>query len=334
MSIDRRRDGGFTLIELLVVIGIIGVLMALLLPAVQSAREASRRSSCLNSVRQLCLASMQFEVSMRRWPGAFDRLTAQHIESSGGELFGTWAIQLMPHLERQEVYDEYAAGRTPGTYVDLMLCPSDDIKQRADAANSYVANAGKHGSTLVQSTADGPFVNRAYQPKLAMLEGHWLDGREYTLSYSENLGALPYHTLGWSGFKTGDAGVPGTWIDGDYVADRDDRQWSPVFVWHSVPQRTAYINGPDATCQNCEPEILTPLLYGSGSDAEFLRVNSFNARPTSNHSGGVNVGFSGGRAVFLRENIDYDVFRALMTPNDRKSSSPVPNITIEDQPFL
>jgi prepilin-type N-terminal cleavage/methylation domain-containing protein len=66
-STQRERDG-FTLVELLVVIAIIGVLVALLLPAIQAAREAARRSSCLSQIRQLGLAALNFEAANKKFP--------------------------------------------------------------------------------------------------------------------------------------------------------------------------------------------------------------------------------------------------------------------------
>ena len=68
------RVRGFTLVELLVVIAIIGTLVAIMLPAVQKARESSRRSTCLNNIRQLALATLQFEERLNRIPALFEKL--------------------------------------------------------------------------------------------------------------------------------------------------------------------------------------------------------------------------------------------------------------------
>src|SRR6516164_5968716 len=92
----------FTLVELLVVIAIIGTLMGLLLPAVQAAREASRRSSCTNNLRQLALATQHFEGRFRRIPGLFENFSGQNFPTtSGNPVPGTtWAVLLLPDLER------------------------------------------------------------------------------------------------------------------------------------------------------------------------------------------------------------------------------------------
>ncbi len=111
-QIDRR---GFTLVELLVVIAIIGVLVSLLLPAVQNAREAGRRTQCMNNLKQLGLAAQQNLEKLRRFPsggwgpqwiGDPDR--GNSIKQPGG-----WVYQLLPYMEQQALYD-YGQGATAG----------------------------------------------------------------------------------------------------------------------------------------------------------------------------------------------------------------------------
>src|SRR4029078_7327188 len=96
----RENVGGssvraVTLVELLVVIAIIGCLMALLLPAVQRARESSRRSSCLSNIRQLAPASLQYEVRSRRYPPVIDQVSVQQQDSTATERFTTWCVVLL-----------------------------------------------------------------------------------------------------------------------------------------------------------------------------------------------------------------------------------------------
>ena len=94
----RRCADGFTLVELLVVIAIIGILVALLLPAIQSAREAARRSGCTNNLRQLALANLNYECMHKQFPYArkYDLWDAY-----------TWTQLILPQLEQQAVYDGY-----------------------------------------------------------------------------------------------------------------------------------------------------------------------------------------------------------------------------------
>src|SRR5215510_3104838 len=85
---------GFTLIELLVVIAIIAVLIALLLPAVQSAREAARRSQCMNNLKQIGLGIHNFEQVQETLPSS--RLGPQHA---------TWFVQVLPYVEQSNLYN-------------------------------------------------------------------------------------------------------------------------------------------------------------------------------------------------------------------------------------
>src|SRR5205823_12682404 len=96
----RYKRRAFTLVELLVVIAIIGTLVALLLPAVQHARESSRRSSCSNNIRNIALATLQYEARLRRMPGLFDPIQAERMASQSGYPNTTWAEEMLPDLER------------------------------------------------------------------------------------------------------------------------------------------------------------------------------------------------------------------------------------------
>jgi prepilin-type N-terminal cleavage/methylation domain-containing protein len=332
-----KRVRGFTLVELLVVIAIIGALVALLLPAVQRARESGRRSSCLNNLRQLALASLEFEERMRRYPALFDELPAQLRESESSERFATWAVLLLPDIDRQSLFDVYAKGGSPlpEIYVETYVCPSDSAKARSGSVGSYVANAGAGDSASNQRPTNGPFLNRAYDPAAAVVEGHWKDGKDHTLAFSERTDISRYDIMGWNGFVSASS-TEKDQIDHDVVdEDKHDRTWGPVFVWHASPLKCSYINARPCGCTiiDVPPCVATPTGRFIAKQCTIqcnTEDRSPNAKPSSDHGGGVNVAFGSGRALFLRETIDYDVFRALMTLNDKQSDSPRPDLILDD----
>src|SRR5262245_19508336 len=94
----RSLRSAFTLVELLVVIAIIGVLVALLLPAVQTAREAARRSQCSNNLKQLSLAMLNYEDTFKVLPGGVGRY---------GCCWGTWQVRVLPYMEQKALADLY-----------------------------------------------------------------------------------------------------------------------------------------------------------------------------------------------------------------------------------
>ena len=116
----KRTRRGFTLVELLVVIAIIGILVALLLPAVQQAREAARRNGCLNNSRQITLAMLNHESATMRFPVAGDAFMSDgtsidpFLMQPAGQGYDTggysWMVRILPYIEEQALFDATKSG--------------------------------------------------------------------------------------------------------------------------------------------------------------------------------------------------------------------------------
>lgn len=158
---DSRPSRAFTLVELLVVIAIIGILVMLLLPAIQAAREAARRSHCSNGLKQLGLAAQNY-MSARKEVlpgGVYQQANSDlptHTSGAGSYQGESFFVYLMPYMENQTIYDSWsftdraknsATDKSPAAQViGTMLCPSDNPAEKV----CYFASipSGNHGMTF------------------------------------------------------------------------------------------------------------------------------------------------------------------------------------------
>jgi prepilin-type N-terminal cleavage/methylation domain-containing protein/prepilin-type processing-associated H-X9-DG protein len=161
----RRATRGFTLVELLVVIAIIGILVALLLPAIQSAREAARRTQCLNNLKQMGLAVLNYESTRKYFPrGRWNLLptdTGKHNvpdRPSAKSNDASWAVVVLPYAEEQNIASQYDLkkewfhidNRPPVSYpLAVFVCPSVPERSRFDVnfTTDPKPAAGDYGST-------------------------------------------------------------------------------------------------------------------------------------------------------------------------------------------
>jgi prepilin-type N-terminal cleavage/methylation domain-containing protein/prepilin-type processing-associated H-X9-DG protein len=133
----KKSRSGFTLIELLVVIAIIGVLIALLLPAVQAAREAARRAQCTNNLKQIGLASANFESTNRTYPPGYGAFPVNNITSCTGGPFSGCRIdvlgQLLPYMEQGSLYAAFNVA------IDMCTYPIASININATAQTTLIS---------------------------------------------------------------------------------------------------------------------------------------------------------------------------------------------------
>lgn len=311
----RRRMRGFTLVELLVVIAIIGILVALLLPAVQAAREAARRSQCQNNVKQIGLGLLNYESALGTFPtgGDFDKVV----------LDVSWAIRILPQLEYSALHDQLdfdnarrgwsakvpisqQALRDQGL-IPTLACPSS-LMEAVDSDNhstgimrsSYVAIAGSgrdepdfgfepdESNAGGTSYAGGVHSNRGVFAKDQYVSMQQIsDGTSHTLAVAEQ-----------SDFMVD--------FRGDLVDARSDCSTS-ILMGYGGGDNKRIFNG---TC------VLHPINYLDANGVG-IQGNCGPNRPIiSAHPGGALALLADGSVHFLQESLDIEVLYNLADRND------------------
>jgi len=336
MLARRNRVGlGFTLVELLVVIAIIGILVGLLLPAVQAAREAARRMSCSNNVRQIVLASMNYESAFKRFPGML-----------GSSSYSPQA-RILPHMEQTNLHNlidygrplllgpVFAARFDPALAnviaqpIPMFLCPSDaedpmfptvlaDGTQGRTAGLNYMFSIGSGRETFYDDRyeTDGMFWTGGFA-KLAKC----VDGTSHTVLVAETIlgdkqvGSTPplrqpfRRIANWAG-TTGNPAGPGFTAGGSLIVNPDLNSIFPSSInTYRGNRGESWIRGvPYATVTN---GYLTP--NHRIPDIGFHGRGYYASR--SLHGSGVQLGFLDGSVRFTASSVDETVYRNTFSAN-------------------
>ena len=316
MCVTKTLHRAFTLVELLVVIAIIGVLVALLLPAVQAAREAARRSQCANNLKQLGVGVTQYADANR---GAFP-------VGSYSCCSGTWQIAMLPFVEQKALFDQYkgygqvgpsgeidvnlrysAAANQPVTrqLIKAYTCPSDNkvAPRGVITFHNYVANYGN--TTMNRKTPHGvhtdgqpnrygkaPFIrvdSNTASPQVVRLSDV-TDGLSSTLAFSETVKGQ-YGDLRGFGWWNGGAHFEA------YIAPNSNQPDLPEQEQYCVDQR------PNPPCAG--PTTANPQSIGA----------------RSRHPGGVHVTMCDGAVKFMSDNVNLNTWRFLSTAGGREPAN-------------
>ncbi|MES2791215.1 MAG: DUF1559 domain-containing protein [Planctomycetota bacterium] len=318
----EHRTRGFTLIELLVVIAIIGVLVALLLPAVQQAREAARRTQCRNNLKQLGLALHNYVDANGALPPGGTRPAGTSISNGSNNSWGTsWITRVLPYIDQANIYTQYDFKIEPrsGTNVNLinkplnaLLCPSDTVGANwvnpvgwaPFAKGNYAANFGSgnpwSGSDWSRQNLRGPFrAQYYYGAKLSEIQ----DGLSNTIFVAEII----------AGKEAADQ--RGTWAFpvGAFICGQsyypDDITSAPYI--ELIPNGNALDDSRADRPTFCA---------ASNTDRDLRcitwRSNMASLTARSKHVGGVNVLLGDGSGRFISDSINVKIWQSLLGQAD------------------
>ncbi|MDR1924807.1 MAG: DUF1559 domain-containing protein [Planctomycetaceae bacterium] len=336
---------GFTLVELLVVIAIIGVLIAILLPAVQAARESARRMQCSNNMKQIALALHEHHDAKGALP-------------AGGNKFGTgidpcWSptVMILPYIEQGALYttletipsnsqsqsstDRFETWKKHDVFkvrISALLCPSDGNSKRpyegygcSNVVYSFGDGMWDHGTGANIVTrmlfAPGQWVSGVSSSGFKRTFSSCTDGASNTIAVSETVVAnIPSYRNIKGGVsqvasvENSGGGGPGTKCGLNALADpanRNSIKSSQAIITHDKIATEASSNLRGGRFQDGRGiyqgfHTVTPPNSPSCSHAAYAEGSWGLYPPNSNHSSGVNVGFLDGSVHFINNSIDYN----------------------------
>ncbi|MFK7768779.1 MAG: DUF1559 domain-containing protein [Mariniblastus sp.] len=230
---SKPSRNGFTLVELLVVIAIIGILIGMLLPAVQQVREAARRTQCANNLKQLALACHNYESAHGQFPPGLNLpvgpgvFTGSDIHDKTGEepindRWGSWMVWCLPFMEQNNIYDAMDLRENHdvncvgyesvgANVIETLICPSDYVPRKVVTyrdlcfgINSYFGNAGIQAWYHRNATLDGVFYYNSKTTFAAIKDGSTntlMIGERYSRD-DEWLQLESYRGWAWSNFNS------------------------------------------------------------------------------------------------------------------------------------
>jgi prepilin-type N-terminal cleavage/methylation domain-containing protein/prepilin-type processing-associated H-X9-DG protein len=294
------RRAGFTLVEMLVVVAIIGILMGLLLPAVQSAREAARRNTCSSNQAQLGRAVIAFDAVRGFIPGWRNALLS--VSNTANY---SWPVMILPNIERRDVFLTMsnnnlnaAFNATRNVFIDLFVCPSSPPDSLLDPVIQYAINSGTGASGTAAGCCKGDGV--AFDATVARVSADYVtsgDGLANTLLISEKCGAaIPVGSWPW---------------------------WNNFFLTGTHTPNSNLTTSITST--NATPGFLLATVAVTGkainSGTALATTGTNFVYPSSQHPGGAMVVFCDAHTLFIRDSISPRVLSQLMTSNSRDTST-------------
>lgn len=310
----RSGKAGFTLVELLVVIAIIGVLVALLLPAVQAAREAARRMECTNKLKQWTLASHNFADQTNGFMpiGGMNSNEGAIVENGRPYKRITWHVLLWPFIEQTALYNTYRLDvpfhdapnmATLRVHIPLYTCPSDKgpvTQAQSDTYWRVMGNyVGNFGNTHLHQDANDQaiYTGSPYGIRHTYTMASMTDGTSNTAAFSEILIVSPSALDDNRGDILNDDGSPG-------------------FMSLTTPNSSSPDNVKSCKATTTNPSHADYRRMPCAAAADNTRVN-YAAR--SSHPGGVVLSMMDGSVRFVSNNVALNVWQAALSSKGGES---------------